>query len=437
MEKSRLQSLLRLALPEKCIGKLVFTFIAAAVAFGCLYVNPGYAATKTIKIGHVSPKTGPLAAFAEADKFVLAEMRKILANGIEIGGVKYPVVIIEKDSQSNSNRAAEVTEQLIKRDKVDLVLAAHTSDTTNPVSDQCELNQIPCITTDAPWQAYFFGRSGDPKKGFDWTYHFFWGLEDIIAAYTNLWNSIPTNKVVGTLFPNDSEGNAWGDPKMGFPPELTKQGFKYVDSGRFRTPANDYTAQISTFKKAGVEIVTGVLPPPDFTTFWTQAQQQGFHPKIVTVAKALLFPASVEALGKLGNGLSSEVWWSPNHPYKSSLTGKSCKTLATEFSKSSGKQWTQPLGFKYALFEVAIDVLKRTKDINSPSSIRDAIVQTNYNSIVGTVSWANGPVKNVSKTKIVAGQWGTGSKFKYDLTIVNNKSAPEIPAAGTLKPMKY
>ena len=31
-----------------------------------------------------------------------------------------------------------------------------------------------------------------------------------------------------------------------------------------------------------------------------------------------------------------------------------------------------PLGFRHSLFEVALDVLKRTKDINQPASIRDA-----------------------------------------------------------------
>ena len=38
--------------------------------------------------------------------------------------------------------------------------------------------------------------------------------------------------------------------------------------------------------------------------------------------KALLFPASVEALGDIGDGMSTEVWWSPAHPFKSSLTGE-------------------------------------------------------------------------------------------------------------------
>jgi len=45
------------------------------------------------------------------------------------------------------------------------------------VSDQAEINEVPCITTDCPWQPYFFGRNGVPGEGFENTYHFFWGLE--------------------------------------------------------------------------------------------------------------------------------------------------------------------------------------------------------------------------------------------------------------------
>ena len=38
-------------------------------------------------------------------------------------------------------------------------------------SDQAEVNEVPCVTTNCPWQPYFFGRKGDPAKGFTWTYH--------------------------------------------------------------------------------------------------------------------------------------------------------------------------------------------------------------------------------------------------------------------------
>ena len=412
------------------------TVVAGAMAAATIIHRRADAATRTIKIGLVAPVTGPLAAFAEADGFVLEQVRKIAASGLSIAGQTYAVEIITKDSQSNPSRASDVAADLILGDKVDLLLAASTSDTVNPVADQAELNEVPCVTTDCPWQAYFFGRKGDPKTGFDWTYHFFWGLEDIVAAWTAMWDSVPTNKVVGGLFPNDSDGNAFADPAFGLPAALPKLGYKLIDGGRFQPFATDYTAQIASFKQAGVEILTGALTPPDFATFWAQAHQQGFRPKIATIAKALLFPSAIQALGAQGDGLSSEIWWSPHHPFKSGLTGQTAGELCAAYVKATGRLWTQPLGFKHALFEVAFDVLKRSKAV-TPQAIRDAIQTTDYQSIVGPVKWTGQPVRNVCKTPLVAGQWlrqpGTSGQTGLDLVICEDRTAPEIPVGGTLK----
>src|SRR5258707_7617096 len=113
------------------------------------------ATSKVIKIGHVSPQTGVFASFAEADPFILDQIRTVLAKGITNGGVTYEVQIISKDSQSNTNRASEVAADWLSREKVDLLVASSTPDTTNPVADQAEANETPCITDNAPWQSYF------------------------------------------------------------------------------------------------------------------------------------------------------------------------------------------------------------------------------------------------------------------------------------------
>jgi len=388
---------------------------------------------RTIRIGFVSPATGPLAAFGESDRFGISQVQALLKNGLSIGGRSHKVEILVKDSQSNPNRAGEVAADLILKDKIDFMLVGNTPETVNPVSDQCELNEVPCLSTTCPWQPWFFGRKGDPAKGFNWTYHFFWGLEDIIAVFTGMWKSQQTNKVVGGLFPNDGDGNAWGDPKLGLPQPLAKDGFKLIDPGRYQNLQQDFSAQIAAFKKEGCEIVTGVVIPPDMKTFWTQARQQGYRPKIVTVGKALLFPTAIEALGDLGDGMTSEVWWTPSHPYKSSLTGQSAKQLADAFEAETKKQWTQPVGFVHALFEVALDTLKRSGDVGSKAAIRDALAATSLNTIVGPVAWGKGPVKNVTRTPLVGGQWVKGTKHKYDLVIVDNQNAPNIPTGGKLK----
>tara|TARA_B110000116_G_C16556545_1_gene455536 strand:- start:149 stop:757 length:609 start_codon:yes stop_codon:yes gene_type:complete len=194
---------------------------------------------------------------------------------------------------------------------------------------------------------------------------------------------------------------------------------------------DDFSSYINAFKNNDVEIITGVMIPPDFTTFWTQAIQQGFKPKVASIGKAILFPSALEALGDNGHNLSSEIWWSPNHPFQSSLNGMSAKQLADGYSTATSKQWTQPIGFVHALFEVAVDVLERSDDPSNPTSITKAIQETDLDTIVGNINWSKGPVKNVAKTPLVAGQWRlVNDKYKYDLVITYNGMAPEIPLTG-------
>ncbi len=426
------------------------SFIKASAATGAvLAAGPAFApaahAAKSIKLGYVSPQTGPLAAFAEADNFVISNFLNAVKGGIKVGNATLPVEVTVKDSQSNPNRAAEVAKQLIVSNKIDLMLVASTPETTNPVSTQCENEEVPCISTVAPWQPYFIGRQGNPGdpaswKPFNYTYHFFWGLEDVIAVYTNMWGQLKTDKSVGGLFPNDGDGNAWGDKHVGFPPVLDKLGYKLTDPGRYQNLTDDFTAQITAFKKAECDIITGVMIPPDFPTFWNQAQQQGFKPKAASIGKAILFPVALEALGRNGNNLSSEVWWTPSHPFKSSLNGMSAKALADAYELASGKQWTQPIGFVHALFELAVDVMQRSHDVGNNKAIVDAIAATKLNTVVGHIEWGQKKLppfaqKNIAKTPLVGGQWRLRNGNKYDIVITDNKTAPEIPAGGHMEPI--
>ena len=399
---------------------------ASAATFATAFPSPLVRAAGKVKIGWVSPMSGPLAPFAAADNFIIDRVREVFKKqGRDIE-------IIMKDSQSNSNRAAEVTSDLIAKDKISLMLVGAAPETINPVADQCELNEVPCISSISPWQPVFFARGGKPEKPFKWTYHFFWGLEDALGTFIGMWKQLETNKVVGGIFANDPDANAWGEA---LPPELKKTGFKYFDPGRFQTLTENFSAHITKFKTGGVDIICGNMIPPDFTTFWTQARQQGLKPKICTVGKALLFPASVEALGDAADKLSTEVWWSPNHPGKSSLTGETASQLAADYTKATGKQWTQPLGYVHALFEVGADVLKRSTDASSPAANLKALLDTKLDTITGNVAWGSGPVKNVAKMPLVGGQWRRtpNGPFKYDLVVVDNTMGPSIPTVGKME----
>jgi branched-chain amino acid transport system substrate-binding protein len=405
----------------------------AAVALGgglTSVAKPARAAAKPefILVGHPNPSTGPIASFGEAspwaDELAIDEINKAGGIMIKEAGKKIPIKLKMVDTASDPTKAADVASKLILNDKVDIMVALHTPDTVNPVTSICERYQVPCVALDAPIEPWL---TGGPYK---WSFHAFWSVNDVIDVFTGLWGQIQTNKVVGALWPNDPDGKVWAEM---FTPKLKERGYKVVDVGRFPYGMQDYSAFINTWKKEKVEIISGVMIPPDWATCWRQCHQQGFIPKAATIGKAILFPSAVEALGgNLPNGLTSEIWWSPSHPFKSSLSGKTPQQLCDEWTAKTNKPWTQPIGFKYAAFELVADALKRAQTLDK-NKVREAIAATNLNTIVGPVKYN---AQNFSKTPLVGGQWVKGKKWPWDIIVTYNKEHPQITTGGKTEPIK-
>ena len=407
---------------------------------------------REIKIGFVSPLTGGIASFGVPDQYCADRAKEAIGDGLVLGdGKKHPISIVIKDSQSDTARAASVTGDLVNNDKVDMIVTASTPDTVCPVADQAEALSTPCVSCDCPWQAYVATRAaGDLTKVFTWTYHAFWGLEDVQANYMDMWKQLTTNSKVGAMWSNDADGQAWA---QGWDPVFkdASAGLTATVPSQFTLGTEDFSTQIAQFKKDGCEIGGGVFIPPDFTTFWKAAQQQGWKPKIASFGKALLFPESVASVGDIGAGLTTEVWWTPNHPFTSSLNGETCAQFAQKYSDAgNGRQWTQPL-LHFIIFEMAIDALKRAKNPEDKQSILDAVKTIKLNTIGGAIDftapvskagppWTTGPqhvVENVYKTPQVGGQWRKGTKYPFELTIVTDAAAKGIgiPVQDKVQPL--
>jgi branched-chain amino acid transport system substrate-binding protein len=388
-----------------------------------------------LKIGYVSPQTGPAAGFGETDKWLVAVVKSHLKNGIKAGGKHYDVQILVRDSQSDPQRAAAVANGLINSDGVDLMLASSTPESVNPVSDACEAAGVPCISTVVPWQAWYFGRGAKPtdKAAYKFTYHFSFGVENFAHAYLSLWPAVPNNKTVGVLYPNDSDGNAIRGALI---PIMRKAGYTVIDPGPYADGTNDYSAQIAKYKAAKCEIFNTFPIPPDFATFWKQAAQQGYKPKIAQIAKTGLFPSQVEALGSLGPGLATAAFWHPVYPYKSSLTGLGGKAIQASYESASGKQWTQVCGTGLALFDAGIAAFQAASNPKSRTTLANAISTLKVQTPVGLLDWTKGPVKNVVDNPIPGAQWirSNGGKFPLDLVMCEDSDDKNIPVQAKLQP---
>ncbi len=400
---------------------------------------------REIKIGVIYPKTGAISSFAKPDEWIVSAVSKAITDGVVCGdGKLHTFNFIMEDSQSSAQRSSQVAGDLILNTGVDMILASSSPDNVNPAADQCEANGVPFLANFVPWQPFYLGRGATPDKPFKWTYMFHFGLEDAAAMRIGMWEQIQTNKTAGLLFPNDADGVAWASDKTGLQVTLKKAGYTVVQPGLHDATAEDFTAQITEFKKNGCEICTGIETPPLFTNFWKQALQQGYQPKIMWMGKALLFHETLIALGDSGIGLTDEVVWHPTFPYTSSLTGQTCQELADQYTGDTGNGWTEPIG-QYGKYEWAIDVYKRMTNIDDKEQFPAVVQATKLNTVNGLIdftlpvemgTWH--PVLNVFKIRIAAGQWikTDGGPWPYDIVLCYSNDE-NIPTPAKMQPIDY
>jgi branched-chain amino acid transport system substrate-binding protein len=394
----------------------------------------------TIKIGFVSPLSGPLGGFGEGDPYIIGLAKKGFAKGLTVGGTHHQVQIIGKDSQSSPATAAQVAGQLIHNDGIDLMLTTSTPEVVNPVADACEAAGVPCVGTVDPWESFYFGRGAKPggQNPFRFSFLFSFGTQQFADAYTHLWPQVKTNKHVGVMYPNDTDGNAFRSSLI---PLLKKAGYKVFDPGGYQDGQTDYTSLIAFYKKHNCEIFHCAPIPPDFTTLWKQATQQGYTKmcKIAQLAKTGLFASQIAASGKQGPYLASGAYWSPAFPYSSPLTGLSSKRIGDGYTAKTGRQWNQSLGSSMSLFDVAEAVLKKSGNPKDKNAVAGAFKTLNVMTPSGRLHWGAGgkhnPVPPVVTTPIIGGQWVPAKgKFPLDFVLCEHSGDPNVPIQSRLKP---
>jgi branched-chain amino acid transport system substrate-binding protein len=388
---------------------------------------------REVKIGWVTMTTGVFAGLSEPDDFLLQQAKDTIGEGlVGADGMTHPITWVVKDSQSDPDRAAQATGELITSDNVDIVFGGMTPVVNIPVAQQCEANGVPCVTYGCPMEPWFVGMGGnpaDPTKGFNWAYNVFFSVEMLNKVDLALLNLLPTNKKVACMWPNDPDGTATSDEKLGMRPVLQAGGYTTIFPGLFTQGTEDFSSVINQFKAEGCECLVGTWNPPDFANFWKQCIQQGFSPKATAIARAVLTRPDMDAVGDIANGLCLEVWWEKTWPYTSSLTGLTCQGIVDAWDAANpGKPYTPALGLTGGGgFDVVTDIVKRTANLDDPASYVEAIKATDLDTILGHIKF-DAPFANCALSPLVGGQW-IGKVGAWDRNVVENALYPDIPVS--------
>ncbi len=370
-----------------------------------------------VTVGRVVPLTGPLASFGQGTPYVeqTAIEHVNASGGVVLDGKRCRLQLVCADSGSTVQGASDAAWELIEGG-VDIMIVSNTADTVSPVSAACERAGIACISVDAPASAWIMGGP------YENSWHTFFDNEREMLCFLDVWERTDTNRTIGLLTANDAEGVEIATFIRGF---AAAKGYSVVDPGSYIIGADSYAGLVEAFAKAQCDIVVGVMNPEDFSVFWSECMASDYRPKLCTVAKACLFASDVKLLGDTAHGLVTEVWWTPEFPYVSSITGWTSRRLADDYLMHFDTDLADApatVGYKHANVEILWDILKRAGSLKL-DAINAAAAATDLNTVVGRVAFND---DHVSVMSCVAGQWVRGEDGTYRQEIVGNYLMPGV-----------
>ncbi|MBS7604821.1 MAG: ABC transporter substrate-binding protein [Candidatus Bathyarchaeia archaeon] len=432
---------------------LIVAIVVVAAILGFLtYTYLGPKELEEVRIGNIISLTGSLSAYGQpaawAMRKAVEDVNKI--GGVMVGGRRLQIRLIQYDDSSDPTKSSLLAEQLILQDKVHLLLTYGGPPVASiPVSRVADKYKIPALVdgifevwwSSGPYK-YAWGAcpvvitpvpEGDPragKPGYSCLGNYIW--------FTNMFRE-RTNGRVALFAPDDADGRTWYDLASKI---LTEAGYVVVGGerrlGQYAPGTMDFTPIIREWKDAGAEILWGLSVGADFAVMWRQAYTLGWKPKMVLDGRALKNYEDVVAIGdpKLAVGLADPFNpWHPSLPYKSIYSERAGRTnmkLAEEWTKETGKPWTEAL-CQYFFIETICAVIELAGSLE-PEKINEAFSQ------VDIITMGRGRVKFIPEWHCSPGiffvaQWTLDEKGNLKMEIVRSPDPDVKPTHEVIFPL--
>jgi branched-chain amino acid transport system substrate-binding protein len=139
--------------------KFLITLVVTVAIIGLVFSSSTWAKVEgdTIILGAAVSLTGKYSINGEHTKngYELAVKRINELGGVKVGGKSYKFKIIYYDDESNSGRAAQLAERLIKQDGVKFMLGPYSSGLTKAIAPITEENKIPMVEANGASRSLF------------------------------------------------------------------------------------------------------------------------------------------------------------------------------------------------------------------------------------------------------------------------------------------
>jgi branched-chain amino acid transport system substrate-binding protein len=349
-------------------------------------------AQDTLKIGWAISKTGPFAAGAAVTtlpNYQVWVKDVNAAGGINVGGKKMKIEVVEYDDRSNSEEMIKAVERLATQDKVDFILP--------PWSTGMNLAAAPIFNKlGYPQLAVTANTNKAPELTKRWPNLTFWlGLpseivDGIVATFSKMQKDGKINKKIAMIAVADQFGIELSSATRA---GLKKAGFDIVYDKSYPFGTQDMQPVLKDAQAAKPDVLLAFSYPPDTFAITDTSKVIAFNPKVFFVGVGTAFPAykgkfGANAEGIMGIGGSD-----------ASLPG--VKAYIQHHKEIIGREpdrWASPI--TYASLQVLQQAIERVGKIDRAAVIKE-INSGSFETIIGTVKLVNGQNRNIWSV----GQW--------------------------------
>ena len=374
-------------------------------------------AQETLKIGAVGPKTGPLAGGAAVTFWPNVQLWANdvnAAGGIDVGGTKYMVEIIEYDDQTNPGETIKAVQRLATQDEADFILAPYGTGLNIASAPIFERYGYPMVTHTA-----ISDQIEDLSGKFPNMYFLLGGATGLAGGVVEVLSQMRDAGEIGNTIAMVNVADAFGIELAEVArPQFAEAGFEIVYDTSYPLGTQDLSPVINGAKDSNPDAFVAWSYPPDTFGLTEQAQIAGLAPKAFYTAVATAFPAYAGRFGAAAEGVLGAGGVHAD--------GDAFKEYAARHEDVTGSKpdfWASAPA--YASFQILQQAIEGAGTLDK-TAVAEYIGANSFDTVIGPVDWDE---NNSNAEYWTVGQW-QGGVFKGVASTGREGAVPAVPKAG-------
>lgn len=343
-----------------------------------------------IKLGHISPLSGPNAYIGESiTKGVKLAVKEANAEGGLPGGATLDLLV--GDDRGTTAEAVALAQKYINDDKVAALVGPFTSATAIAVKDVAHKANVPMASTGA-------AADSITEKDVDWYFrpHMYNGLQS--SQFAKYIVQTLNKKKLGIIF----ENNDWGKGLDSSMSKLfTSLGAEIVAREGFNSGSTDFSSSLTKIKAKNPDGLIAIALITEAAIIARQANELGIKGDDIIGLGGWDQDKLYELVGPAANGIKFMMWYAPEHPEI-----KAAKAFAEAYQKEYNAVPDSFAAQGYTAAKSVILAIRKAAGADR-KAIRDALEKTDFESPIGRITF--GPDHN-ARASVFMAQWKDGKK---------------------------